>query len=221
MKVNAYISSRIKNKLTVPSFSIVQSDIPFASYYEVYGQLYLPIPKPVFPVGATLEFCVGKEEEGGFADNNGVPFKIEIDDPDFVVDANTWVQVFVSGDKLWREDTLVYLRYLVEDPLGYAGRYDTADPYLVFIWAETPGMTILERVRYLNSERFWRCRLVKESGGETYYSAMSEIVSFNVNFRNAEYIEGSNTEKMYPDNSEVLNERGLWFDGNFYYGGTA
>ena len=168
--------------------------------------MYFPIPKPVFPVGSNLMFGVGESSPGTFAEDVGIPFKIEIDDPDFVVDANTLVQIFVSGDKLWREDTIEYLQHLIADPLGYENRYDTTGERIKFIWAEFPGMTMLERLRYLHSERFWRCRLVKESGGETYYGAMSEIVSFNVTFREANEVE---EERGYPDESLVLNERGL------------
>lgn len=220
MKTNAHILSKAKSKFTVPSFAIEQDTLPFASYYELYGQIYLPIPKPVFPVGSNLTFCVGEDSPGSFAEDSGIPFKIEIDDPDFTVGVDdTRVQIFVSGDKLWREDTTVYLRSLVADPLGHSYRsYDTKDPYLTFIWAEFVDMTMLERLRYLHSERFWRCRLVKESGGETYYSAMSETVSFNVSFREANEVE---EERGYPNESLVLNERGLWFDGTWYYVGEG
>ena len=217
MKSNAYILSKVKGtRLTKPSFAIEQADIPFGSYYEVYGQLYLPIPKPDFPVGATLEFGIGETTPGVFAEDTGIPFKIAIDDPDFVVGTDdTWVEIFLSGDKLWRQDTVTYVRYLTEDPLGNPYKYDTKGESLKFIHAEFVGMTLLERLRYLSNERFWRCRLAKESGGTTYYSAMSETVSFNVRYKIAEQIES--TDKGYPTGVAVDHERGLWFDGTWYY----
>lgn len=215
MKTNAHILSKAKSKLSLPSFSFAQNDLPIASYYNVYGSIYLPIPKPIFPVGKNLVFGYGKEtEEGDFAESLGVPFKVEFDDPEFEVDEDTWVVIYLSGDKLWREDITSYKLFLIEDPLGGTDRYDTT-PYLQIIGEETVGMTILERLRELGKERFWRCQVGKKIGETSYYSAMSEIVSFNVDFKVAQQVD---TDNGYPGPSILVdNERGLWFDGTWYY----
>jgi hypothetical protein len=219
MKTNATILAGAKAKFTKPDFEIEQATIPFGSYYEPYGSLYLPIPKPVFPVGATLEFGVWwNAESGQMTDEVGLPFKIEIDDPDFdPISDDVSVDIFVSGDKLWREEILAmeYNRELIEDPLENPYRYDTAQYLKIKQVGWEPLMTPLELVQYLNTERFWRCRLKKTVGETTYYSAMSDIVSFKIKFKRAEDVDL--TEGGYPGDGAVPNERGIWFDGTFYY----
>lgn len=216
MKTNATILTGAKAKFTKPVFEIEQETIPFGSYYEVYGQVYLPIPKPVFPVGATLEFGTWWDVGSStMTPEVGVPFKIEVDDPDYdPVASGTSLEIYVSGDKLWREEiaAMKYERGLISDPLGHAYRCDT-DSYLKILH-ECSEPSLLELVQYKHLERFWRCRFKKTVGPTTYYSAMSDVVSFNVKFTRAEAVD---LEQGYPGSEHVSHEKGLWFDGVFYY----
>jgi len=201
---NDYIYTRCKDKIVRPSISIASVSLGNGSNYsKPYGAIYLPTPIIDFPVGKTFEICTRKTD---FL-NSGIPFKFFL--PVGFDHVGVSLEVILSGDKYFRSVITILESEITPITENY---YQTVSKFsFQFAHSLSQWKVYLNEVKLIvkHTKIYFRMRLMKND----YYSAWSEIGSFDYKVRFAE----TGVEGYTEDGTLITDEDGYAYDGTFYY----